>query len=120
MNQISIKLASSIVFVFTAPALAQPTAVPPEATPVVDTSPPPPPVAPSAPPVESKLDKLLKGFYGTLDVSFDVTTKGMGGLVAFPYAFNNPDDVNSGFQRSGGAKAGPVGIVGYLPALSTN
>jgi predicted porin len=115
MNQFSIKLASSIVF-FTAPAFAQPAR---EATPVVDASPPPPVVAP-APPTESKLDKLLKGFYGTLDVSFDATTKGMGGLVAFPYALNNPDDVNSGFQRSGAAKAGPVGIVGYLPALSTN
>jgi predicted porin len=134
MNQISIKLASSIVFLLTSPARAQPAAVPTETVPAPGASSPPmptettpapgasapPTLAPSAPPAESRLDRLLKGFYGTLDVSFDVTTKGMAGLVAFPYALNNLDDPNSGFQRSGGAKAGPVGIVGYLPALSTN
>src|ERR1700722_6124994 len=39
-----------------------------------------PSVAKEAPP-EPKLEKLLKGFYGTLDVSFDDTTKGINGLV---------------------------------------
>ena len=118
------------MFLLASSALAQPATspteaapeppMPPETAPASSESEPPPAVVKAAPPAESKLDKLLKGFYGTLDVSFDVTTKGMGGLVAFPYALTNLDDPNSGFQKSGGAKVGPVGIIGYLPALSTN
>src|SRR5215468_2890504 len=46
---------------------------------------PPPPVAkaaPAAPPAEPKFEKFLKGFYGTVDVSLDYTTKGMEGMTA--------------------------------------
>jgi predicted porin len=72
-----------------------------------------------APSSEPHLDELLKGFYGTLDVSVDVTTKGMDGMVAYPVA-------NGGFgpgldyahPKNGGA--GPVGRVGWMPAISTN
>jgi len=62
--------------------------------PAVVTAPPPvtvpPPVVAAAPAVkyeekEPLLHKILSGFYGTLDVSFDDTTKGMNGFVAFPY-----------------------------------
>jgi len=163
MTSTSTKLATSIVFLLTSRALAQPATTPPPPPPLpaptlpapapagtptpppaetaattppaeTATTPTPPPVEtapapgasvaptsePAAPPAESKIDKLLKGFYGTLDVSFDVTTKGMAGLVAYSYALNNPDDPNSGFTRAGGPKTGPVGIVGYMPALSTN
>src|SRR3981189_2364874 len=35
-------------------------------------------------PAEPKFESFLKGFYGTLDVSFDDTTKGINGLVAYP------------------------------------
>ncbi len=66
---------------------------------------------------EPQLTKLLSGFFGTLDVSFDDTTKGMGGFVAYhlnaagtALDYTNP--------KNGGA--GPVGRVGYMPALSTN
>src|SRR6202011_6148951 len=37
-------------------------------------------------PAEPKFESFLKGFYGTLDVSFDDTTKGINGLVAYPYS----------------------------------
>ncbi len=131
MNSTSTKLATSIVFLLTSRALAQPALPQPAPAPAVTPIPPAeiapapgasvaPSAQPAAPPAESKLDKLLSGLYGTLDVSFDVTTKGMGGLVAYPFALNVPDDPNSGFVRSGGPKAGPVGMVGYMPALSTN
>src|ERR1700736_3156285 len=35
---------------------------------------------------EPLFDKFIKGFYGTLDVSIDDSTKGMSGLVAHNYA----------------------------------
>jgi predicted porin len=69
---------------------------------------------------EPLLHKILSGFYGTLDVSFDDTTKGINGLVAYPYALNDPTNPNSGYSVSGGPKGGPVGRVGYMPAFSTN
>ena len=97
-------------------------------------SPPPAVKAPAAPaekgatvakekeaPAEPKLDKLLKGFYGRLDTSVDVVSKGMDGLVAYPYALVNPANPNSGYVRGPTAKVpGPVGRLGYQPGLSTN
>lgn len=103
------------------------------APPVVTAPPPPPPqVVPPPPPPpavakfeekEPLLHKILSGFYGTLDVSFDDTTKGMNGMVAYPYSLVDPTNPNSGFVRGASPKgggAGPVGRVGYMPALSTN
>jgi predicted porin len=99
--------------------------------PVVTAPPPvtvPPPVVAAAPVVkyeekEPLLHKILSGFYGTLDVSFDDTTKGMNGFVAYPYSLVDPTNPNSGYVRGPNAKgggAGPVGRVGYMPAFSTN
>ncbi len=71
---------------------------------------------------EPKLDKLVKGFYGRLDVSVDYTTKGMDGFVAYPFSYVNPANPNSGYVRGSakGGGAGPVGNVGYQWALSSN
>src|SRR5258708_14654836 len=107
----------------------QQAATPPPA--VVPAPPPvtvPPPVVAAAPAVkyeekEPLLHKILSGFYGTLDVSFDDTTKGMNGFVAFPYALVDGTNPNSGYVRGANPKAGgagPVGRVGYMPAFSTN
>jgi predicted porin len=82
-----------------------------------------PAVAKAAPPAEPLFDKFAKGFYGTLDVSFDDTTKGMNGFVAYGYDLVDPNNPNSGYVRHAQPKAGgagPVGRVGYMPALSTN
>jgi predicted porin len=109
-------------------ALSRQQAAPP---PAVVTAPPPvtvpPPVVAAAPAVkyeekEPLLHKILSGFYGTLDVSFDDTTKGMNGFVAYPYSLVDPTNPNSGFVRGSakGGGAGPVGRVGYMPAFSTN
>jgi predicted porin len=68
---------------------------------------------------EPLFEKFLKGFYGTLDVSFDDTTKGIKGLPAYEYGLADPANPNSGYVR-GPAKGGPVGRLGYMPALSTN
>lgn len=73
-------------------------------------------------PEEPLLNKVLKGFYGTFDVSFDATTKGMDGFVAYPYSLNDPNNPNSGYTQGAakGGGAGPVGRVGWMPQLSTN
>jgi len=90
----------------------------------------PPPVAATVPapakketPAEPLFDKFAKGFYGTLDVSLDDTTKGMNRFVAYGYDLVDPNNPNSGYVRHTSPKAGgagPVGRVGYMPALSTN
>ena len=66
---------------------------------------------------EPRLTKLLSGFFGTLDVSFDDTTKGMNGFVAY-HLLPNGSGLDYTNPKNGGA--GPVGRVNYMPALSTN
>ena len=68
---------------------------------------------------EPKLASFLKGFYGTLDVSFDDVSKGIAGMQAYGWSLVDPANPNSGYVQ-GGLKGGPVGRLGYLPALSTN
>ncbi|HEY3784737.1 MAG TPA: porin [Steroidobacteraceae bacterium] len=69
-------------------------------------------------PAETKFDKFIKGFYGTLDVSVDYTTKGINNGVAFPYDFANGP--GSGYVVAGPQKGGPFGKVGWLGAMSSN
>jgi predicted porin len=92
---------------------------PPEAAP-----PQGPTVAKEKPEVKEPLfEKFLSGFYGTLDVSADDTTKGINGLVAYHYALIDPTNPNSGYQldpANTAPKGGPVGRLGWMPALSTN
>jgi predicted porin len=79
-----------------------------------------PKVAKTEAPPEPKFDKFLKGFFGTLDVSIDDSTKGISGMVAYPYSLIDPTNPNSGYVISGPAKVGPVGRVGWVADLSTN
>ncbi|MFI4890106.1 MAG: porin [Steroidobacterales bacterium] len=88
-------------------------------------------VAPAMPPKpaeekEPLLHEIIKGFYGTLDVSMDATSKGIDGLVAY---HNDPIILANGQYGGfiygpnappGGPKGGPVGQLGYMGALSTN
>jgi predicted porin len=87
----------------------------------------PPP--PSAPPsgmtakagesTEPRLDKFLKGFFGTLDASMDYTTKGIDQASAYEWSYANPLNPSSGLVR-GANKGTAVGRVGYILALSSN
>jgi predicted porin len=81
----------------------------------------PAPAAPAkvAKEAPTKFDNFLKGFYGTLDISLDYSTKGMGDLTAFSWSYANPLDPASGYVK-GGQKGGPVGRVGWLPAMASN
>jgi predicted porin len=84
------------------------------------------PAAPAAPaakpaaPAEPKFDAFIKGFYGTLDVSFDDTTKGIEGLTAYHADLIDPTNPNSGFVTNPTVHAPPVGRTGWMTALSTN
>jgi predicted porin len=75
--------------------------------------------AKEAPPAEPKFEKFLKGFYGTLDVSIDYTTKGETDMVAYPWGYASGAP-GSPFVITGGPKAGPYGTVGWLPMMSSN
>src|SRR5271166_3923277 len=99
--------------------LSKKVAAPPAAAPAAGAGPTVPMAAKEAPPAEPKFEKFLKGFYGTLDVSIDYTTKGETGMVAYPwgYATGAP---GSPFVITGGPKAGPYGNVGWLPMMSSN
>lgn len=68
---------------------------------------------------DTKFDKFMKGFFGTLDASMDYTTKGIDQLSAYHWNYANPLDPGSGLVR-GGNKGTAVGRVGWIPALSSN
>lgn len=69
-------------------------------------------------PLEKKFDSFLKGFYGSLDVSVDYTTKGIYNPVAYPWGYSNGP--GSPYVITGPQKAGPYGRVGWLGAMSSN
>ncbi len=68
-------------------------------------------------PTESFIENLVKGFYGTFDVSVDVASKGMNGMTAYHITQNAAgqfvlDPTNP--------KGVPYGRVGFIPEISTN
>ncbi len=70
---------------------------------------------------DKALSTFMKGFFGTLDVSIDGTTKGIDGLVAYPYALAPGVTSPSGpFVITGGPKAAPNGRLGWMPMMSSN
>jgi predicted porin len=87
--------------------------------PVAAGTPGPTPKAQQAASADSRFDKFMKGFFGTLDLSVDYTTKGMGGLEAFPYGYASGAP-GSPFVITGPAKSGPYGKVGWVGAMSSN
>jgi hypothetical protein len=103
-------------------AAATPSPPTPAAPAVAQGTPTPAPKAVSAKeaPHEPLFEKFLKGFYGTLDVSFDDVTKGINGLTAYPYSLVDPNNPNSGYVQGPAKGTQQVGRLGYLPSLSTN
>jgi predicted porin len=63
---------------------------------------------------------FIKGFFGTLDVSIDYTTKGMNDFVAYHYgsAPNGGPPYPQGSAKNGGAP--PYGRVSWLAMMSSN
>ena len=68
-------------------------------------------------PLEKKFDSFLKGFYGTMDISLDATTKGMYNPIAYPWSFATVP--GTPFVH-GGQKSTPYGNVGWIGAMSSN
>jgi predicted porin len=69
-----------------------------------------------AAPAEPKFEQFLKGFYGTLDVSFDDATKGIRGMTAYSYPTSGSPPYVQGAPK--GTQI--VGSVGWIGDLSTN
>src|SRR5215469_13259696 len=62
--------------------------------------------------VDKAWNTFIKGFFGTLDVSIDYTTKGMEGMLA--YKVGNCTGPNGGPPcTQGDLKGGPFGRVGW-------
>jgi predicted porin len=68
---------------------------------------------------QTAFNNFMKGFFGTLDISTDYTTKGMNGLVAYPWGYASGAP-GSPYVITGPAKAGPYGKVGWVGAMSSN
>ncbi len=66
--------------------------------------------------LDAALESLVKGFYGTFDVSIDDSTKGMGGMKAYHI---NAAGTGLDYTNPKGAFV-PFGPVGYQAAISTN
>ena len=83
---------------------------------------PPPAAAATVPapkkeaPAEPLFEKFAKGFYGTLDVSFDDVTKGIRGLTAYAY----PTSGSPPYVATGPKGTQINGSVGWIGDLSTN
>jgi hypothetical protein len=83
---------------------------------------PPPAAAATVPapkkeaPAEPLFEKFAKGFYGTLDVSFDDVTKGIRGLTAYAY----PTSGAPPYVATGPKGTQINGSVGWIGDLSTN
>jgi predicted porin len=69
---------------------------------------------------EAFVEQLVKGFYGTFDVSVDYSSKGMGGLVAYGYSSNGTLTQTSFPSTGQKGFATPYGRVGFMPEISTN
>src|SRR5262249_20325315 len=83
-------------------------------------TPTPTAVAAKQAPREPLFEKFLKGFYGTLDVSFDDVTKGINGLEADSFSLSDPNNPGSAVVNNGPKGTQRSGRLGSLPALSSN
>src|SRR5579862_1566618 len=74
--------------------------------------------------IVSTMDKawntFIKGFFGTLDLSIDYTTKGMNGMMAYPYSCTGPGGTPPCIADTATPKAGPYGRVSWMAMMSSN
>src|SRR5579863_5390377 len=70
---------------------------------------------------DKRMNTFMKGFFGTLDASMDYTTKGMNGMVAYPFSLAPGVTSPTGpFVQGATPKAGPFGRVGWLASMASN
>src|SRR5579864_8986231 len=63
---------------------------------------------------------FIKGFFGTMDVSIDETTKGMSSMVAYHWGTNDPLGGPPYINNGAKSPPGPFGRVGWLPMMASN
>ncbi|HXJ82532.1 MAG TPA: porin [Candidatus Methylomirabilis sp.] len=69
--------------------------------------------------VDKAWNTFIKGFFGTMDVSIDETTKGMSDMIAYHWGSapnGGPPYVNNGAK----SPPGPYGRVSWMPMMSSN
>jgi predicted porin len=76
---------------------------------------------------EKRVSDIMRGFFGTFDMSIDATTKGMDGMLAYPYTCTGPGGgppctVPPGTPPKTTPNWGPspYGRVGWMPMMSSN
>ena len=70
--------------------------------------------------VDKAWNTFIKGFFGTLDVSIDETTKGMNGMVAYHWGTNDPLGGPPYINNGAKSPPGPFGRVGWMSMMSSN
>jgi len=71
--------------------------------------------------VDKAWNTFIKGFFGTLDVSIDYTTKGMNGMVAYGFSCTGPNGTGPCTQNpTPKGQAYPFGRVGWMAMMSSN
>ena len=70
--------------------------------------------------VDKAWNTFIKGFFGTLDVSIDETTKGMSDMIAYHWGTNDPLGGPPYFNAGAKSPPGPYGRVSWMPMMSSN
>src|SRR6201993_4482533 len=70
--------------------------------------------------VDKAWNTFIKGFFGTLDVSIDYTTKGMNDMIAYGYGPNAPLGGPPYFNTGPKGAATPYGRVSWMAMMSSN
>src|SRR5579864_3805020 len=70
--------------------------------------------------VDKAWNTFIKGFFGTMDVSIDETTKGMSSMVAYHWGTNDPLGGPPYINNGAKSPPGPFGRVGWLPMMASN
>ena len=70
--------------------------------------------------VDKAWNTFIKGFFGTMDVSIDESTKGMNGMVAYGWGTANPTGGPPYVNNGPKGQATPFGRVGWMPMMASN
>jgi predicted porin len=70
--------------------------------------------------VDKAWNTFIKGFFGTLDVSIDYTTKGMEDMIAYHLACTGPNGGPPCTLDHTNPKGGPFGRVSWMGMMSSN
>jgi Gram-negative porin len=70
--------------------------------------------------VDKAWSTFIKGFFGTLDVSIDETTKGINGMVAYPYSCTGANGGPPCTANTGSPKAPPFGRLSWMAMMASN